>query len=52
MDLAQTSLPHNLDPLIQEIGMRSFVISIGLKNLDGGLVCWMFRQSRFREFSI
>ena len=34
MDLAQISNPHDLDPLIEDFGMRSVVISIDLKHID------------------
>lgn len=34
MDLAQTSNLHDLDPLIEDFGMHSVVISIDLKHID------------------
>ena len=34
LDLAQTSNPQDLDPLIEEFDMRSVVISNGPKHVD------------------
>ena len=49
MDLVQTFHPHDLDPLIEESGMRSIVILVISKHVDCRLVYWIIAMESFRR---